>query len=146
VSCALWISKSGARESWHFLPSRAHMPQAGLSDGNGRGELHVRVEDGRWRCCLGTCQRTTDQPFQLASLRLVRGFLVVVVSKVSEPALESDVMVALHALAAKEYCNPAFFPFSFRTSGTYCDCSRYPELAPLGLLGFCPVELLIDVS
>jgi len=89
---------------------------------------------------------TDDRPSQLASLRLVRGFLVIVVSKVSEPALESDVLVALHAhaIAAKELANQlSFFPFSFRT---YCDCSRYPELAPLGLLGFCPVELLIDVS
>jgi hypothetical protein len=32
---------------YYVLPSRAHLPQAGLPDGNGRGELHVRVEGGR---------------------------------------------------------------------------------------------------
>ena len=38
---------------------------------------------------------------------------------------------------------PSFLSFSFRA---YCGCSRYPELAPLGLLRFGPVELSIDVS
>jgi hypothetical protein len=102
--------------------------------GNSTCVLRVGVVDAAWH--MSTNDR---RPTQFSSLRLVRGILAV--SKVSEPALTSDVPI-VHALAEAHYQH--LFPCSFFR--TYCDCSRYPELAPLGLLRLGPVELSMDVS
>ena len=99
--------------------------------GNSTCVLRMGVGDAAWH--MSTEGRTTDH-LSLASLGLS-------VSKVSEPALESD--VTCRSACTRGNSLPIFVSFSFRV---YCNCSRHPELAPLALLCFGPVELSMDVS